>query len=445
MPDQTKPPIPETAAPPASVRDRAIRPSGLLPKNAQAYVILTITVIMVGAIAFSGGSPKSATPAATQKSAPVTDPNLARIQEYRNRIDEEARKLASEQAELQQAKQALGMPPASSPNAVPTQPIPVYPARESLETRPEKTALAAEKEKREYESLFASNIALTYRKEGDSATRPASPAANESHSTSAAQPMPIFYPWPYPAGNAPSPAVSQPSANPGIGKPGETASRSLNPEPAQPRTPEHTSIDPSLQRAEGKKYRLLEGTLIETALINRLDGSFNGPVNCLVTTDVYSHDLQHLLIPKGSRILGEVQRNDRFGQRRLAVFFHRLIMPDGYSVSLDQFKGLNQIGETGSRDKVNHHYTQIFGVSLAIGALAGLSNLETGYGVNATSLDAYRQGVAANLSQNSLNILDRYLNVLPTFTIREGYRIKVFLSNDLLLPAYDQHTLPADL
>ena len=48
-------------------------------------------------------------------------------------------------------------------------------------------------------------------------------------------------------------------------------------------------------------------------------------------------------------------------------------MPDGYSVSLDQFKGLDQIGDTGFRDKVNNHYLRIFGVSLAIGALGAVS------------------------------------------------------------------------
>ena len=57
--------------------------------------------------------------------------------------------------------------------------------------------------------------------------------------------------------------------------------------------------------------------------------------------------------------------------------FHRLIMPDGYSVSLDKFQGLNQIGETGLRDQVNHHYLQVFGVSLAIGAIAGFSQANT--------------------------------------------------------------------
>jgi type IV secretion system protein VirB10 len=152
-----------------------------------------------------------------------------------------------------------------------------------------------------------------------------------------------------------------------------------------------------------------------------------------------------VLIPQGSRVLGEVRKLETFGQQRLAVFFHRIIMPDGYSVSLDKFQGLNQIGETGLRDQVNHHYLQIFGVSLAIGAIAGLAQANTRAGLDVTAADAYRQGVATSLSQSSLNILDRYLNVLPTFTIREGHRVKVYLSNDLLLPAYEKHQMPSDL
>ena len=102
-----------------------------------------------------------------------------------------------------------------------------------------------------------------------------------------------------------------------------------------------------LQRAEGKQYRLVEGTVLETVLTNRLDGSFSGPINCMVTTNIYSHDGQHVLVPQGTRVLGEVRKVQTFGDQRLAVFFHRLIMPDGFSASLDKFQGLNQIGETG--------------------------------------------------------------------------------------------------
>ena len=41
---------------------------------------------------------------------------------------------------------------------------------------------------------------------------------------------------------------------------------------------------------------------------------------------------------------------------------------------------------------------------------------------------------------SSEHILDRFLNILPTVTIREGSRVKVYLSDDLLLPDYAQHT-----
>ena len=49
------------------------------------------------------------------------------------------------------------------------------------------------------------------------------------------------------------------------------------------------------------------------------------------------------------------------------------------------------------------------------------------------------------MSQGALRILDRYLNILPTFTIREGHRIKIYLAGDLLLPAYAAHRMPPDI
>ena len=137
---------------------------------------------------------------------------------------------------------------------------------------------------------------------------------------------------------------------------------------------------------------VFEGTILETLLINRLNGTFAGPVSCLVTTDIYSHDRQHVLIPAGTKVLGEAKKVEAFGQQRLAVFFHRLIMPDGYSVSLDQFKGLNQIGETALRDKVNNHYLQIFGASLAVGILGGIAEAGTGNAFTNSPLDRARAG-----------------------------------------------------
>jgi hypothetical protein len=152
-----------------------------------------------------------------------------------------------------------------------------------------------------------------------------------------------------------------------------TSTEHVNQATAEPKR--QTPDESYLSTSKGKKYVLFEGTVLETLLINRLNGTFTGPVNCLVTTDLYSHDRQHVLVPAGSRVLGESKKVDAIGQQRLAVFFHRLVMPDGYSVTLDEFKGLNQIGETALRDKVNNHYLQIFGASLAIGTLGSHSSL----------------------------------------------------------------------
>src|SRR5215813_14427549 len=93
---------------------------------------------------------------------------------------------------------------------------------------------------------------------------------------------------------------------------------------------------------------------------------------------------EHLLIPAGTKLFGETRRVEAFGQTRLAVLFHRMVMPDGFSASLDRFQGLNQIGDVGLRDQVNNHYLRIFGVSLAVGALGAVSQAGTGGALTAS-------------------------------------------------------------
>jgi type IV secretion system protein TrbI len=412
MTDSSHEPIP-------SMPQKTGSPPGLVPRNTHAWVIGGISLLMVLVIALTGrNNPKErrAAPAATAG----IDPSALRIEEYKKRIDEEAQKLQMEKAQLARTQNALGS--AAPAAAGPTVPLGVYAAAESgrysMQTQTPEDPIGVEKRKREYESLFASNVALSYRREA--AVLPVAPTPPNAESIGKA--LAAF-------GALASPPVAQP-------KPQEQT-----PAKQEAEKPSAKERDAVIDRADGQRYRLFEGTVLESVLTNRLDGSFSGPVNCMVTTNVYSHNGQHLLIPQGSRVLGEAKKIETFGEERLAVVFHRLLMPDGYSVSLDQFRGLNQIGETGLNDQVNHHYLQVFGASLAIGAIAGLSQANTSYGVNQSAADAYRQGAATSLSQSSLRILDRYLNVLPTVTIREGHRVKIYLSDDLLLPAYDNHRM----
>jgi type IV secretion system protein VirB10 len=120
-------------------------------------------------------------------------------------------------------------------------------------------------------------------------------------------------------------------------------------------------------------------------------------------------------------------------------------MPDAYSVNLDQFKGMNHIGDSSLRDQVNNHYLKIFGASLAVGAIGGIAEAGSAGALTQSGIQGTEQGVGQSLGQTSQRILDKFLNILPTVTIREGHRVKVYLSGDLAIPDYANHRMPSDL
>jgi type IV secretory pathway VirB10-like protein len=202
----------------------------------------------------------------------------------------------------------------------------------------------------------------------------------------------------------------------------------------------------NLDSATGTLYVLREGTTVDSVLINRLDGDAAGPVKVLVSNPVYSHDMQHVLVPEGSVILGEARKIGASGfgqQRRMAVVFHRMLMPDGYTVDLNQFKGLDQTGEMGLKDKVNNHYLQIFGTSIALGVIAGASEIEQGGGAfTGSGSQEFTYGASSSLSSSATTILDRFIQIPPTITIREGHRVKIYLTQDMVLPSYKNHNIP---
>src|SRR5665213_1927779 len=201
----------------------------------------------------------------------------------------------------------------------------------------------------------------------------------------------------------------------------------------------------NIDNAIGQPYVIYEGLTLDTVLMNRLDGDAVGPVKVLVSNPVYSHDHQHILIPEGTIVLGEARKIGSAGfgqQRRISVAFYRLLMPDGYSVDLDQFHGLDQIGEEGLKDQVNNHYLQIFGTSIALGVISGASQIsQGGSNLNSSGSQSFTNGAASSVSQSATTILDRFIQIPPTITIREGHRVKVYFTQDMLLPAYENHRI----
>ncbi|HEX5422126.1 MAG TPA: TrbI/VirB10 family protein [Candidatus Acidoferrales bacterium] len=431
------------------IEEKAPKPPGLLPKHVQSWLIVGLALLMVVIMWLT--SPKK--PQAQAKpNTPVAQPpavmqvNQTEINELQNHIAELQRQELVAQNALAEQTKVLGNAPSNSQTTQAGEP-------DGTPSRSE-DPIQSEQKKRAYLSLFASNVALSYRKspvQSDQDAGTAGPNASPSTPTASGNgldstlqiaqllkqlqpPIPTQVPAP-PQSSVPPPVATNDSVQRKTEADHDTKEVS---KPAA--TPSGTA-----GVAAGKTYIAFEGTVLEGVLMNRLDGSFVGPVECLLSDDVYSHDRQHLLIPAGTRILGEAKKVEALGQTRLAVAFHRLIMPDGFSVSLDQFQGLDQIGDTGLRDKVNNHYLRIFGTSLAIGALGAVAETGTGSAFNESGSDLMRQQFASSMAQSSEQILDRFLNILPTVTIREGHRVKVYLSGDLALPDYNNHQLPSNL
>ena len=172
--------------------------------------------------------------------------------------------------------------------------------------------------------------------------------------------------------------------------------------------------------------RIHEGTFLEAVLVTQLSGEYPGPVLAIVSAPLYSADRKRVLIPRGARVVGTAQAVETQDQSRLAVSFHRLLLPDGSWVDLE-FTGLNQVGESALRDQVNRRYLSTFAAAGAVGALSGLT-------LAGASPYGLRAGVGQGLGGSATSMLDRYLNRLPEITIRAGHRLRVWLTSDVLIP-----------
>ena len=151
----------------------------------------------------------------------------------------------------------------------------------------------------------------------------------------------------------------------------------------------------------------------------------------------YSADRQRVLIPRGARVVGTVGAVSGADQERLAVAFHRIIWPDGRSVSLE-FNGLNQIGESALKDAVDRHYFSMFAAAGAVGILSGLTAM--GSNPYAGGQQGFQAGASQGLGEGAVRILDRFLNRLPTITIRAGHRLRIWFTGDVLVPRQPQPT-----
>ena len=190
----------------------------------------------------------------------------------------------------------------------------------------------------------------------------------------------------------------------------------------------------------GPLHRVLEGTVIDAVLTNRLDGGTAAPVNCLVTNPVYSHSGQHVLIPAGARVLGEtrpvqtLRRNTARSRVSSAPDARRQHSPARPVSRAQPDRRLGSAGSSeppllvdirrGGRGRSGRAVCRSFWAAPAFGSGDGDRTVV----IAGSAADA--------TAQASAQVMNRFLNRLPTITIREGHRVKVYITSDLDLPEW---------
>jgi type IV secretion system protein VirB10 len=216
-----------------------------------------------------------------------------------------------------------------------------------------------------------------------------------------------------------------------------------DPAPIRPKEPGPDLIEASSD-PNAPFFVLPEGTTIPCTLMVRITGEFPGPADCEVSEEVWSHDHEHVIVPAGTKVLGTAAAVSGYNQKRLAVAYHRMLMPDLYPVSLDKFTGLNADGSSALAGKVNNHYLSTFGVAAIVGLIGGLTQANSG-DIYASGTARLQSGIGSQMGMTSEQIMSRFLNRMPDITIPEGSRIKLYVTNDISLPDYTTHTMSPHL
>jgi type IV secretion system protein VirB10 len=227
----------------------------------------------------------------------------------------------------------------------------------------------------------------------------------------------------------------------------DLASLGLAPQPSTPsaqdrqlaflnQTADKRTVSPDHVAAPASANVLQAGAVISAALITGIRSDLPGQITAQVTENIYDSPTgKILLIPQGTRVIGQYDAGVGFGQRRVLLVWNRLLFPNGRSIVLERQPGADAEGYAGLEDGVDYHWGDLFKAAalstiLSVGAEAGTSQNEN------SLIQALRSGASNSISQTGQQIVSRQLNIAPTLTVRPGFPVRVIVTRDLLLEPY---------
>ncbi|NLT68053.1 MAG: hypothetical protein GXX84_15730 [Acidobacteria bacterium] len=186
---------------------------------------------------------------------------------------------------------------------------------------------------------------------------------------------------------------------------------------------------------------LYEGEMLEAVLVNRIIADTEpSPVICQIAKDVFDHTGRYVVIPASSRIIGVSQAVNYKGASRLFITFNRIILPNGPSIDLPSnqkaLQALDESGALGVVSNVDRHWFLQFGTAIFFGVLDGLSGAAQPNRDVFSTESAILGKTSESFDRILENIMSQYSTIVPTIRVDQGKRMKIYLSDDILISPY---------
>jgi type IV secretion system protein VirB10 len=168
-----------------------------------------------------------------------------------------------------------------------------------------------------------------------------------------------------------------------------------------------------------------QGFLIPAVLETGFDSTKPGFARALVSRDVRGFDGKNVLIPRGSRLIGEYRAEVTPGQNRAVIVWTRLMRPDGMTIAMDS-PAVDTLGRGGVKASVDTHFFQRLGDALlqsTIGIGSALAQRSVTGPVVVVGGSAATTATAGQIMPTT--------SYVPTLMVPAGKRISVFVAHDL--------------
>ena len=185
----------------------------------------------------------------------------------------------------------------------------------------------------------------------------------------------------------------------------------------------------------GTQYFIAPGSIIPATLETGVNSQLPGQVVALVNQDVYSHNLDYLLIPKGSELIGQYDTSVGATQTRVLLAFSLVVFPNGKELQLPGFEGASHRGYAGLQDIVDYHFWSTaksvslltlldFGIQEAAGNTTG--------NVYPTPAQQFATSLSQNLGNVAQQIINEQISLAPTLKVRPGFTFDIVVTKNII-------------